>query len=95
MAAMKVLHKMIHAQAKAYGGKNSKLLPAGIAEGGLLKGITNAELVDVVEESIDIELEQAYRSLSELQKLLDNEQAMKLLLKIIKHVNTALKHATQ
>jgi len=32
MRAMKVLHKMIHAQAKHYGGKNSKLLQAGIAE---------------------------------------------------------------
>jgi hypothetical protein len=33
MAALKVLFKMIHAQARAYGGKNSKLLPVGIAEG--------------------------------------------------------------
>jgi hypothetical protein len=32
MKAMAVLHRMIHAQAKAYGGKNSKLLPVGIAE---------------------------------------------------------------
>lgn len=32
-AAMKVLHKMVHAQAHAYGGKHGKLLPAGIAEG--------------------------------------------------------------
>lgn len=32
MAAMKVLHKMVHAQADAYGGKRSKLLPVGIAE---------------------------------------------------------------
>lgn len=32
MHAMKVLHQMIHAQARAYGGKDSKLLPAGIAE---------------------------------------------------------------
>jgi hypothetical protein len=33
MAAMKVLHKMLHAQAAAYGGEDSKLLAAGIAEG--------------------------------------------------------------
>jgi hypothetical protein len=32
MKAMVVLHRMIHAQAQAYGGKNSKLLPVGIAE---------------------------------------------------------------
>lgn len=32
MKAMAVLHRMVHAQAKAYGGKNSRLLAAGIAE---------------------------------------------------------------
>ncbi len=32
MKAMRVLHKMIHQQAEHYGGKDSKLLPAGIAE---------------------------------------------------------------
>jgi len=32
MHAMKILHRMIHAQAEKYGGKDSKLLPAGIAE---------------------------------------------------------------
>lgn len=32
MKAMKVLHQMIHKQAEHYGGKHSKLLPAGIAE---------------------------------------------------------------
>lgn len=31
-AAMKVLYKMVHAQAHAYGGKHGKLLPVGIAE---------------------------------------------------------------
>jgi len=30
--AMKALHKMVHAQAHAYGGKHGKLLPVGIAE---------------------------------------------------------------
>lgn len=32
MKAMAVLHKMIHKQAEYYGGEDSKLLPAGIAE---------------------------------------------------------------
>lgn len=32
MRAMTVLHKMLHAQSEAYGGKDSKLLAAGIAE---------------------------------------------------------------
>lgn len=31
--AMKVLHRMVHKQAEKYGGNDSKLLPAGIAEG--------------------------------------------------------------
>lgn len=30
--AMKALHKMVHAQAHAYGGKHGKLLPVGITE---------------------------------------------------------------
>lgn len=32
MAAMKVLYQMVHAQSEAYGGENSKLYAAGIAE---------------------------------------------------------------
>lgn len=32
LAAMKTLHAMAQAQAKAYGGKHSKLLPVGITE---------------------------------------------------------------
>lgn len=90
MAAMKVLHKMIHAQAKAYGGKNSKLLAAGIAEGSLLQTVTSAKLTDVVEESIDDEMEAAYQTATELQKHLTDETSMKLVLKLIKHINTAL-----
>ena len=32
MAAMKILYRQVHAQSEAYGGKDSKLLPVGIAE---------------------------------------------------------------
>lgn len=37
LKAMKALHAMVHAQARAYGGKNSKLLPVGIAEAPTFK----------------------------------------------------------
>jgi hypothetical protein len=40
MAALKILNKMVHLQAHAYGGKESKLLPVGIAEGSLLKQVS-------------------------------------------------------
>lgn len=46
MAAMRVLHKMIHKQAEHYGGKDSKLLPAGIAESLLMQVNT---LVSILE----------------------------------------------
>ena len=95
MAAMKVLHKMIHAQARAYGGKNSKLLPAGIAEGGLMKSIANAELVDVLEESVDSEMELAYRTATDLQKILKDKESVQLVLKLIGHINKALDLATK
>jgi hypothetical protein len=39
MKAMKVLHQMVHKQAEKYGGKDSKLLAAGIAEGTLFQRI--------------------------------------------------------
>lgn len=37
LKAMSALHKMVAAQAKAYGGKHSKLLPVGIAEAPTFK----------------------------------------------------------
>lgn len=38
MRAMRALHKMVHAQAAAYGGKNSRLLPVGITEAEVSEG---------------------------------------------------------
>lgn len=91
MAAMKVLHKMIHAQAKAYGGKGSKLLQAGIAESALLKSIVNDDTEELLAEGIDDELDKAYAACIELQKHMDgDDKAMELLLDIIRHVNSAL-----
>lgn len=66
MDAMKILFKMVHAQSDAYGGKNSKLLPAGIAERitfkqylSLLSEITNYQentLLEILDKPFDYEL---------------------------------------
>ncbi len=39
MKDMKVLNHMLHKQAEHYGGEDTKLLQAGIAEGSLLKHV--------------------------------------------------------
>lgn len=92
MAAMRVLHKMIHAQAHAYGGKNSKLLPAGIAE-SLLKSVANVQLDEVSMASVDDDLEAAYMCCNRLQRRINDEESMELLLDIIRHINSALAKA--
>lgn len=90
MHAMRVLHKMIHAQAHAYGGKNSKLLPAGIAEGSLLKSVTNGRLDEVSTASVDDDLETAYMCCNRLLRRLEDEESKEILLDIIKHINSSL-----
>jgi len=95
MKAMRDLYKLVHAQAKAYGGKNSKLLQAGIAE-TLLKNVANMEIASVLEEGLEDELDRAYLLCNQLQKRLGaDEEAMKLLLDIVKHVNKALSIASK
>lgn len=94
MTAMKALHKMIHAQAAAYGGPHSKLLPAGIAETSLLKSVVNGE-PETLDEGIDNELEAAYQVATDLQKQLKDDADMKLVLKLIGHVNKALSLASK
>lgn len=96
MAAMKALHKMIHAQAKHYGGKHSKLLPAGIAENSLLKSIANGDPEELMEDGIDNTFEDAYLACSNLQKRLSHDQeSMDMLLAIIEHVNKAFSLANK
>jgi hypothetical protein len=93
MAAMRALHKMIHAQAKAYGGKNSKLLPVGIAETSLLKSVSNVQLDEIATASVDDNLEAAYMCCNRLQRHLaekGDEEGLDLLLEIFTHVNKAL-----
>lgn len=91
MNAMRVLHRMIHAQAKAYGGKKSKLLPVGIAETSLLKSV--AQLDEIATAGVDDSLETAYMCCNRLQRHLSNsgdEQGLDLLLDVFKHINSAL-----
>lgn len=98
MKAMAVLHKMIHAQAKHYGGKDSKLLPAGIAEGSLMQQVAAFEEEYISEKSnvIDSEIEAAYRIANSLIKHMgDDEEGMHKLLDLIKHINRALDQSHQ
>lgn len=91
MAAMKVLHQMIHAQAKAYGGKNSKLVPAGITETSLLKSVT--QLDEIATADVDENLETAYMCCNRLVRHLStkgDEDGLELVLDVIKHINSAL-----
>ncbi len=95
MKAMAVLHKMIHAQAKHYGGKESKLLPAGIAEGSLLKQVAAYEQEHLSEDlsDLDHELEAAYTCANTLVRhfaKLHDDEGMQILLKLIGHINSAL-----
>jgi uncharacterized tellurite resistance protein B-like protein len=93
MAAMRALFKMIHAQSHAYGGKNSKLLPAGIAEKSLLKSVATAQLDEIATASVDDNLEASYMCCNRLQRHLaekGDEEGLDLLLEIFTHVNKAL-----
>jgi hypothetical protein len=91
MKAMMALHKMVAAQAKAYGGKDSKLLKVGIAEGSLLQAVT--QLDEVATAGVDENLETAYMCCNRLQRHLTeqgDEHGVELLLDVIKHINSAL-----
>jgi hypothetical protein len=99
MKAMAVLHKMIHAQAKHYGGKNSRLLPAGIAEGSLLQQVSAYEEEHLSEADteadteVDAELDKAYACAQKLMHHMakkHDEDGMIMVLELIKHVNRAL-----
>ena len=82
---------MIHAQAKAYGGAHSKLLPVGIAEMPLLQSF--AQLDEIAPANVDDNLETAYMCCNRLQRHLlaaNDEEGLDLLLDILKHVNGAL-----
>lgn len=94
MAAMRVLHRMIHAQAIAYGGKKSKLLPVGIAETSLLSQVS--QLDEISTASVDDNLEAACMCCNRLQRHLasrDDAEGMELLLDVFNYVNSSLAEA--
>lgn len=62
MAALKILYKQVHAQSDAYGGKDSKLLPVGIAEGSLL------QQVSIISEAFDSNIQAKLRVTNETYK---------------------------
>ncbi len=94
MNAMKALHKMVHAQAHAYGGKHGKLLPVGIAENSLLKSFEmiaedGESGVDPVGSELDSAYEKAHALVDHLAHMKDPE-GMTMLLDVLKHLNRAL-----
>jgi hypothetical protein len=91
MVAMQALHKMVAAQAKAYGGKDSKLLKVGIAENSLLQSVT--QLDEIATAGVDENLETAFMCCNRLQRHLSEQQdehGLELLLDVFKHINSAL-----
>ena len=80
MKAMAVLFKMVTRQSHAYGGKNSKLLPAGIAETSLLRSVTSTELHEDEETArlLDLAYERADKLKDHLKKNNDEEGARML-----------------
>jgi hypothetical protein len=93
MQAMKALHKMVHAQAHAYGGTHGKLLPVGIAEQSLLKQFSmldeDVERVDPIGSELDEAYNIAHSLVDHLAHEKDDE-GMQMLLKLITHINKAL-----
>jgi hypothetical protein len=74
--ALQVLHKMVHAQADHYGGKNGKLLPAQIAEQSIL-----AQLVGLSGDLQEAELDAAElveQAAQDLVQHLGDEDLMRL-----------------
>jgi hypothetical protein len=91
MAAMQALHRMVSAQAKAYGGEDSKLMKVGIAETSLLQSVT--QLDEIAMAGVDDNLEAAHMCCNRLQRHLSDakdEYGLELLLDIFKHVNSAI-----
>lgn len=81
MKAMAELHRQATAQSHAYGGKNSKLLPVGIAENSLLQSVNGTSAEDFDDLYDLIMAEDSVQELAEF--LAENDEAMKLLSKVL------------
>jgi hypothetical protein len=83
MRAMTELHKLVLAQSHAYGGKNSKYLPAQVLEGSLLKQVSEIDEDhlfegDDVKRLLDIAREHVKDLASYLKSKKDTEGLSKL-----------------
>lgn len=94
MKAMAVLHKLVLKQAAAYGGKNSKYLPAHVVEGGSLLQSFEEEHFDPLYEGdevdrlMDIVHSQA-ESLADHLKKMDDKVGMNKLGGMLKMLGAA------
>lgn len=94
MKAMSVLHKLLLKQSEAYGGKNSKYIPAQVVEGSLMKtisGFSEEELFEgtEVERLLGIANEKAEELIDHL-KSKDDEKSVKLLGGLLRMIGAAM-----
>lgn len=93
MKAMSVLHKLLLKQSEAYGGKNSKYIPAQVVEGSLLKSFANEETELFEGSEVDRLLGIAHdraEALSDHLKSKDDEKAMRLLGSLLRMIGAAM-----
>jgi hypothetical protein len=96
MAALAVLHKMIHAQAEHYGGMNGKLLQAGVVEGSLLQQVSSAEFIVESGDELEDKLQEMYKAANDLLRRiagLEDRGAIQMLVKLINSITNAVQLA--
>lgn len=92
MKAMSELHKLVMKQAAAYGGKNSKYLPAHVVETSLLKTIANPSLIEDCERVPELlgTVHELAEKLSRHLESRDDEEGLKMLGKIFQLLGAAI-----
>lgn len=92
MKAMSVLHKLVLKQSRAYGGKNSKYIPAQVVETSLLKAV-HASIEPIVEDETDRLLDVTHNKAEALAKHLkdtDDGKGMAMLGQLLKMLGIAM-----
>lgn len=93
MKAMSELHKLVMKQAAAYGGKNSKYLPAHVVETSLLKSFSNPIELSEDKDAVGELLGTVHDLAEKLSKHLDDkgdEEGLKMLGKIFQLLGAAI-----
>lgn len=91
MKALAVLHKLVLKQAAAYGGKNSKYIPAHVVETSLLKSVTSSILYESDEVQKFLELaHKSTENLADYLKKNNDKEAMGMLFSILKFQGLAI-----